>query len=430
MQFIETTTKLPADAMIKQAFRRILLRDFANDIAKHRGREHSIHIFLVNEEELDRERDQFFPANEAERHPPRSASDFDALGLYFPHHPQHHRPVIKISPEKIMKACASGQGARWPGLPVKDAYPAMFCAVVIHELAHFLMDHGNDNGDQKWSRLADLEQNEIGSKLANGCIRCHTGRASASPTNRAVVEARRTIEESLANGFVMQQNFSTAERELIQRFIDGSPAPYRASQKWSVDYQEVVGAARSWSAFKKDHLCDMWNFVGDEREVCAALEHLAGLMTKGPILDFSADFVREVESRGAIYLSSNGLISLNYSGKRVLGSFFCDKNNLTSLKGSPDEVAGSFHCYKNPLTSFDGLPKSIMGSIYLTYTSSLPLLKLLFVKNLHKVIFLPRSEDSKMVESILNEYLGRGPGYALVAGAELIRSGHRENARR
>lgn len=60
-------------------------------------------------------------------------------------------------------------------------------------------------------------------------------------------------------------------------------------------------------------------------------------------------------SKGAIWVNSQGLTSLEGSPKKTDASFFCNNNKLTSLKGGPQEVF-SFNCSNNQLTSLEGGP--------------------------------------------------------------------------
>lgn len=55
-----------------------------------------------------------------------------------------------------------------------------------------------------------------------------------------------------------------------------------------------------------------------------------------------------------------GLISLEGSPKKVLGSFDCGYNNLTTLKGGPSEVHYGFYCNNNKLTSLEGGPTYVV----------------------------------------------------------------------
>ena len=73
------------------------------------------------------------------------------------------------------------------------------------------------------------------------------------------------------------------------------------------------------------------------------------------------------------------------------------------------------------------MPQSVSGDFYCEYDSSLPLLRLLFIKNL-KLIRI--NNAPKDVVNYLNKYIGKGPGGALACAAELARAGFKGNARR
>ena len=112
---------------------------------------------------------------------------------------------------------------------------------------------------------------------------------------------------------------------------------------------------------------------------------------------------------------------------KVSGGFRCNNNQLTSLQGAPTSVGGSFYCAGNKLTTLEGVPQSVSGDFYCEYDSSLPLLRLLFIKNLKLIIINDAPED---VVNCLNRYIGKGPGGALACAAELIKAGFRKNARK
>ena len=130
---------------------------------------------------------------------------------------------------------------------------------------------------------------------------------------------------------------------------------------------------------------------------------------------------------GGFRCNNNQLTSLQGAPTSVGGSFYCAGNKLTTLEGAPQSVSGDFYCAGNKLTTLEGVPQSVSGDFYCEYDSSLPLLRLLFIKNL-KLIRI--NNAPKDVVNYLNKYIGKGPGGALACAAELARAGFKGNARR
>ena len=130
---------------------------------------------------------------------------------------------------------------------------------------------------------------------------------------------------------------------------------------------------------------------------------------------------------GDFYCGDNQLTTLEGGPTSVGGDFYCDGNRLTILDGGPTSVGRDFYCIRNQLTTLQGGPTSVSGDFYCDYNSSLPLLRLLFIKNLKLIIINDAPED---VVNYLNKYIGKGPGGALACAAELIKAGFRENAQR
>ena len=120
-------------------------------------------------------------------------------------------------------------------------------------------------------------------------------------------------------------------------------------------------------------------------------------------------------------------IKLPVKFNKVSGNFNCSSNQLTTLQGGPTSVGEGFYCSNNQLTTLKGAPQSVGGEFYCRYDSNLPLLRLLFIKNLKLIRINNAPED---VVNYLNKYIGKGPGGALACAAELIKAGFNRNARR
>ena len=121
--------------------------------------------------------------------------------------------------------------------------------------------------------------------------------------------------------------------------------------------------------------------------------------------------------------SKNRLTTLVGGPSTVGGGFWCANNYLSSLEGAPDYVVGILQCDGNPLKSLNGLPSVLKGGIWLEYSPTLPLLRLLDLTG----FMISYSPDA--VKDILNKYKGQGKPGALKAAAELVRAGYKDNAR-
>lgn len=128
---------------------------------------------------------------------------------------------------------------------------------------------------------------------------------------------------------------------------------------------------------------------------------------------------------GSDFLCSvNQLTTLLGAPDYVPGDFACNNNTLTTLAHAPKLVGMRFFCTDNPLESLADLPERVGQRVHITYTSHLPLLRLLNYTNGVYVYDVPDA-----VNAILDAHKGQGKKGALVCAAELIRAGYKENAR-
>lgn len=133
---------------------------------------------------------------------------------------------------------------------------------------------------------------------------------------------------------------------------------------------------------------------------------------------------------GNFICSDAGLETLEGCPELVLGNFRCNGNNLKSLVGGPKLVQNDYNCFKNLLESLEGLPEEIGGTIFIDYYETLPLIKLLLIKNLKRIVLVPATDPTvKKITAILNKHIGTGRKGALLAVAELSRAGFARNAK-
>lgn len=121
----------------------------------------------------------------------------------------------------------------------------------------------------------------------------------------------------------------------------------------------------------------------------------------------------------------NNLKTLEGGPSTVNGDFRCEGNKLTNLVGAPLKVTGWLTCANNPLTSLEGIPTEL-GGIELEYNRDLPLLRLLYAK---QIDFYFAGRSAKIVTNILNKYAGQGRSGAIDCKRELVAAGFEGNAK-
>lgn len=129
------------------------------------------------------------------------------------------------------------------------------------------------------------------------------------------------------------------------------------------------------------------------------------------------------ENAGYFDCGNMNLKTLKGAPHTVANNFVCSQNSLQDLQHAPQFVGQDFDCRQNPLISLEGLPKHVGRHVWVTYSPFLPLLRLCD----HASVIIEQA--SRDIKSIMEKYAGTGRSGALLAAAELIRAGYRENAR-
>ena len=319
IRLINTTTRLSVDQTLEDVFFGLIKPSYSNAVLEQRYRHHDhIDIHFVSKDDLDLDRRRLrqieLGLTETDHYEERCSEeipDMDSLGVYFSHHPDYHRPVIKVSPEKLMAECQLLKTKTAVSLPLTDLYPTLLHAVVIHELAHSLMDSGPDHPScyTPWDWLArELDEETRVHYLENldhyfdsHCY-CDFHRKNILPKVR---QWRHVIEESLANAFVLKQDFNAEQLAALTLFIANQPPAYKAGLKWQCTLPELLETAESWRRFKSD--LSRWDLIYSEADVKSTLEILADRLTKvemgqegGALIYLYADCLKESESVGAV----------------------------------------------------------------------------------------------------------------------------------
>jgi hypothetical protein len=130
-----------------------------------------------------------------------------------------------------------------------------------------------------------------------------------------------------------------------------------------------------------------------------------------------------------------GLTSLRGCPKTT-GSLMCNDNFLTNLVGCPKEVQ-FMDCRSNQLTSLEGLGK-VSGMLYLDYTTSLPLLRLVTISGevglSYKNIFGSGQVSAAIqLDVLIRHYQNRTDmplkNAIFQCSNKMIEHGHEENAK-
>lgn len=278
--FVNTSTRLPVDAAIQKSFFRAAKPEFLKAVLRN-GHEDYLHVQFVSPDELDHEREARKADKEStsireDDEPNESIPHMDLLGIYISHHPDFHRPVIKVSPEKVMATCMSLKLNRGGALPLDILYPTILHGVVIHELAHSLMnqDSGPNADDVPWGWLTRELDEGRKFPFSNPSVR-HCCPTNIIPSIPRVVAYMHIVEESLANALVLRQRFGKEKLDVLRHFVGCQPGSYRAGLSWKGDFAELMDTAQSWAHCKSFYMKPRWSLMHSEVHVSSPLEDLA-----------------------------------------------------------------------------------------------------------------------------------------------------------
>lgn len=116
----------------------------------------------------------------------------------------------------------------------------------------------------------------------------------------------------------------------------------------------------------------------------------------------------------------------------VQGLFRVEGTGLKSFVGGPKSVQLNIDCQNNPdLVSLEGFPTSVGSRVEITYTPTLPVLRLLVAPGIWFSVDTKDEyiDDGIAVENILMKYAGQGRAAAIDCKRELVAAGFEGNAR-
>lgn len=302
IRFVNTTTNLPVDEEMEDVFLKTMRPAFKEAVGSSvfHFRLKSFDVFFVDDKDIDLER-----KSKRDRERELDIDDsfeeggMDLLGVYFPFHEGFHRPIIKVSPEKVLAFCVSFKANSSIALPLAQLYPLFLVGVVIHELAHLIMDGSSNFHGYKppWECIVErLEIHPDYDFLHN--YDSHYDRHSADGLSIATRRMRRFVEESLANSFVLKQNLNGKHLAALKLAMASEPQGYRQGLLWSGSLGAMLGTAAAWRRFKSELEHHRWQFVFLEEHtpLTKIVERLRSGQSIGSV-DMEREFYRHLASR-------------------------------------------------------------------------------------------------------------------------------------
>ena len=426
IRFINTTTKFPVDKKIEKKFHNTIKGAYKKAVESAQHQEY-IDVFFVNEEELN----ENIKSNEInEINEENSTTPIDWLGIYIQKYQKYNRNIIKICPEKINRTCKL--------LKKPDFYPTLLVAVVIHELAHWLMCQSSEKISE-----------EVIDEIPCGWLQ------QIKPANQIAnwENDRHFIEESLANSFILKQKINDNELNFLKRFTDGQPDGYKQGTRWSGDLKTTIETAKDWKKFKSrvDH--EEWNLVFYKNNNHTPTQELINSLKLNPpekAID-SFNFTKAYTKHLAIHIKTRKDQRENDKGDFSLyklksiedaqnikefpntidGNFNCSFNELKSLDGIPVKIGGFLDISNNRFTSLQGIKqlKEMKGLLY-TYNCPIKshILGVFFINGCSGILANNRSNFGKAV-AIVNCHIRKGRSGLLPCTKELIEAGLEEFAK-
>ncbi len=291
IRFVNTTTNIPVDEKLFNTFLNTLHPDFSCAVEskiRHLDQE-SFDVFFVDADDVDLERQ-----NKRDREIDSEEGGMDFVGVYISPHQGSPRPVIKVSPEKVMDLCVAFKRNSSVTLPLECLYPVFLIGVVIHELAHLIMDESsNDCGYvMSWQHVAERLDKWPDHDYFDR-PRHKAGRPP--PSVRGMCHF---VEESLANAFVLKQRVRGKALAVLKLAMETEPEGYKHGLLWLGSLAATLDTAVSWRDFKTEIARPCWSFVFSE--TYPPIEKLVGhLRAEKSIVsvNIERDFYRHLASR-------------------------------------------------------------------------------------------------------------------------------------
>jgi len=255
----------------------------------------SINVFFANRKEFDikrinelnRTRDDERPYDEcAEPNP-------DLLGFYAPCQSAYTNPVIFVCPEKIMELSLRLNRDGTIHEKVGTIYPTLLIKVILHELAHWLMDgrwrrycrcrhsaswltHGFDDPERDDEWYLDI----LNLGKSHCSYRGLTDRFRKQPWYTV-------IEESLANAYALKFFKKKQQKRIADAFVSVQPPQYRAGLCWDLSVRDLHATMESWA-----EVLDDWDLeeLIEKSSTTTFLDDLSTSLLRGDKIGTAIDF--------------------------------------------------------------------------------------------------------------------------------------------
>lgn len=323
IRLVNLDTLIPVDDRLASLLKGSLHKAFQDAIVAACG-ENIIDIFFVKKERI--------PENEK-----------DKLGCFYRYHPCYHRPLIEISPEKILDETLS------LNVNSVEHYEALFIEVFSHELAHLVMCP-----NLLWNgcyRVEDVfEQN-----LVTLC--------RPVPVDDKNIERnlKKYIEESLAESIAIRQKYSNKLCLWVKNWIQSrGSGPYWAGLNWNGRLETILKTAESWRQFKSEAKSGRVGKIYDD--VIFPFNLPSGHPILNPLIKIKEKLISDgISAKANIFQIIDKKFKTLLSnitgefGDHYIKNELClqtrkplciDLTGITSLKGIPERVVGGLYCYK------------------------------------------------------------------------------------
>ena len=238
IEFVNTTTRLPVDVEIVTERLNKIAKDFLPAVENKRLDKKPICVLFVDVKDIEKYIDD---------------ENTDPCGRYFPHHPDAHKALIYICPEKILAwctcICKDSQTNPNPNpVSISELYPSLLNFVIIHELTHFIMDPWAEKDHAchiSWDKLVGNNFN-----IESQCSPFEKYYDSSKFSKKCAL-SRRFMEESLAEAVALNQNYDREIKKALRARVNKSSSPYKAGLKWTNNLGKLLQIAKLWADFKE-----------------------------------------------------------------------------------------------------------------------------------------------------------------------------------
>lgn len=303
VRFINYSTNIPFDHELLEYFMDTTKGHW--NIASHFSDiyrdEDTIDIFFANRKEFEtrradernrlRKNDRLFDEPEPE---PEGANP-DLLGFYAPCQYAYTKPVIFVCPEKIMELSVRLNRGGTIHEKVSAIYPTLLTKVILHELAHWLMDgrwrhycHCNSPANWLAHVFDDPERDDEWYFKTLNLTKCECHCPYYYLTDQFRKQPWYTvIEESLANAYALKFFVKKQQKRIAEAFVSVQPPEYCAGLCWDLSERDLRATMESWG-----NILDDWDLekLIEKSTTPTFLDDMATRLINGEKITTAIDF--------------------------------------------------------------------------------------------------------------------------------------------